>query len=385
MRQHDRSTDRHHRLNYFRLIDIERQAVVLLQQVDLSSLKYCTLSYVWGRSQPHVLLKGNIHRLQSDNALNTLDLPQTIKDALSLTKLLGFQYIWIDALCIVQDDVEDQQVQIARMSDIYGLGALNIIAAAGQDCNAGLPGLRPGTRSMEQRELVIQLANQERPGLSLLTTLRSNPKDFGEFFGRGLDDLASSVWNQRGWTLQERALSRRNLIFTNEQVMWSCNSAYYCEETRYEDWEHLPSPESTGLRMRHFFDNAHNLGIFSSVYEDHQTEYLAARDTKWYRFNLLVERFTARDFTYSGDVYDGCSAIFDTMGARIGEEFLWGMPRSRLELGLLWETTHGLRRRRAKSKLPMTSLNRRITFPSWSWMGWEGRASCSVNDDRLES
>lgn len=91
-----------------------------------------------------------------------------------------------------------------------------------------------------------------------------------------------------------------------------------------------------------------------------------------------------RDITYKGDVYAACQGILEVMATSMRTEFLWGLPSSRFELALAWETFHGVNRRTALSTFPMTSLKNRVTFPSWSWMGWAGDVHCTVDDSRRE-
>ncbi|KAK4172907.1 hypothetical protein QBC36DRAFT_195883, partial [Triangularia setosa] len=81
--------------------------------------------------------------------------PQTIADALSLTGGLGIEYLWVDALCIVQDDTSDLKLQISNAA-IYRAASLKLVASSGLDCNAGLTGLLPDTRalSFKQQEVI---------------------------------------------------------------------------------------------------------------------------------------------------------------------------------------------------------------------------------------
>ncbi|KAF3067428.1 HET-domain-containing protein [Daldinia childiae] len=105
------------------------------------------------------------------------NLPQTIEDSVSVTESLGIKYIWVDSLCIVQDDDEDKAIQIGAMGQIYGFAYFIILAASSSSVHGGLPGLRPGSRSLEQVELMVLLESTDRttghvlPDLSLMTIL----------------------------------------------------------------------------------------------------------------------------------------------------------------------------------------------------------------------
>lgn len=278
--------------------------------------------------------------------------------------MLGLQYVWVDALCIIQDDAIDQAYQIGKMATIYSSAYLTIVAASGEHSNAGLPGLGPGTRNYIQREIVVIPPSEHDPGLSLMTTMKSHPKHWDQFQRAEYEDIDYSTWNSRAWTMQERSLSRRNLIFTQEQVLWSCNKAYFCEESSFE----VPN-----TRFRHSGRNAHSIGLDFSD----QTSF-------WGQYQALVENYTKRDVKFKGDVYDAFSAVIQGLESNSNERFLWGLPCSRFELSMSWDTLHGQYRRFALSKLPMTNLKRNVVMPSWSWMGWIGISRCWVADERLE-
>src|SRR5256885_3809908 len=166
-----------------------------------------------------LLTTTNMKSLTCQGALDHDNVPLTISDALLLTKKLAKRYLWVDSLCILQDDQTDIARFIPRMNTIYSQALLTIVAAAGDDANAGLPGLRPGTR-VEQVSLDAQ-------GVTLLRALHAEPNDFDHY-------LSYTTWNSRGWTMQERALSRRALIFTSQQVHWECEASSWCEEASWE-------------------------------------------------------------------------------------------------------------------------------------------------------
>lgn len=90
-------------MRVFRLIDVKTKAVVQLANVHIADFEYIALSYVWGSAQRLVMNLGNMDNLGEPGALNGT-VSETIEDAMSLTAMLGIQYLWVDALCILQDD-----------------------------------------------------------------------------------------------------------------------------------------------------------------------------------------------------------------------------------------------------------------------------------------
>jgi hypothetical protein len=157
---------------------------------------YVALSYVWDPvSQSLVLKENNIAWLRKKNAISPRDtrLPKTIRDAMILCKDLGIRYLWVDALCIIQDSA-DKVHQIKRLHIIYQRAQFTIIAAHGKNAEAGLPGVGPGSRPGHQPVSNIQ-------GFRLA----QNPLDL---------DIALLLpyWRTRTWTFQEYLLARRKLI-----------------------------------------------------------------------------------------------------------------------------------------------------------------------------
>ena len=111
--------------------------------------RYIALSYLWGRCNTFQTLKENIADLEEKEGLLAVTdkIPLTIRDAILLTRQLGERYLWVDALCIVQDDEWTKMEAITNMDTVYHHALLTIIAGGGSDANAGLPGVRPRTRT----------------------------------------------------------------------------------------------------------------------------------------------------------------------------------------------------------------------------------------------
>ncbi|KAI1200842.1 HET-domain-containing protein [Nemania serpens] len=360
------------KLERVRFVDVKQRCVITLEDVRLSECRYIALSYVWGGPQRIKLELHNKDEMAEPGVLAIGTLPQTIEDSILLTDALGFRNLWIDALCIVQDDDDDKKIQIEGMSQIYGFAFLTIVAASASTVEGGLPGLRPGSRSMKQEELMVIPPSKNgsedgiHSGLSLMTALHplTNPSEHY---------LERTPWNKRGWTMQERALSRRALVFLQEQVYWVCRETTFCEESYFEN---------RLLRFHRFHEGARELTLrrsFRNFYEpdDDQARF-------WKTYQSLVANYTRRAFTYQGDAFDGFLSVLHGLSALSGDKFAWGLPRSHFEQSLLWSSFTSLRRRKEQSTLPMTSLQIKVPFPSWSWMGWIGEAHICIGDDRWD-
>lgn len=96
---------------------------------------YVALSYCWGGDQPHKTTRESLAK--HDGTLDLYRLPATIQDACKVTHGLGFSYLWVDSLCIVQDDENEKQKEIANMELIYSNATVTISASRASSCTNG--------------------------------------------------------------------------------------------------------------------------------------------------------------------------------------------------------------------------------------------------------
>jgi hypothetical protein len=171
-------------LRVLRVIDVLDKCVVELPPGD----GYVALSYLWGKAPMLRLLKSNKKRLMTKGGLTdpSLDppLPKTIADSIEVVDLMGQRYIWADCLCLIQDDGDDMADGISKMDLVYRGARVTIIAATGSDANAGLPGLRPGSRPG------MQYVEEVKPGVKM--ALVDGLFDLFKYF--------QGSYQTRGWT-----------------------------------------------------------------------------------------------------------------------------------------------------------------------------------------
>lgn len=309
------------------------------------SSPYVALSYVWGdQANVDCSLRRTGNRL-----LLPASLSPVISDAISVTRALGFQYLWVDKFCIDQGDAGAKHTQIEQMNTIYERAVLTIIAAAGQDETYGLPGV--GQRLREPQNIA------SFSGLSVISTMR-HPRS----------SIRSSRWASRGWTYQEAALSRRRLVFTDQQMYFECETMN-CFESVCSPLDKLHarvSPESlNNLRAGMFGrDTTRKFGTsrldrsFFSVFQ----EYLSA-----------VQDYSSRDLSYDADSLNAFRGIIQRY-SNLEEPVLsiWGLPYPAqgdkyryFYLGLTWAHPEKCWENSRRPK-------RRRNFPSWTWAGWSG-------------
>ncbi|KAF1944715.1 HET-domain-containing protein, partial [Clathrospora elynae] len=184
-----------------RVIDVKTACIV---QLPLSA-GYVALSYQWGMDQRLKLRMNNKTQLETPGFFEAADCQpsRTIVDAMEVVERLGYRYLWVDALCIIQDSAKDLLLNVNKMDRIYRDAELTIVGAAGNDAEHGLPGVSVSRTEQQIRIAIdgITAANMLEPAAGAITFSR---------------------WNTRGWTYQERILSRKLLTFTNSQVFYHC-------------------------------------------------------------------------------------------------------------------------------------------------------------------
>lgn len=167
--------------------------------------RYVALSYCWGTTPFRRTLNENIEAHKQKLDMSTL--PQTFKDAIVTTRRLGFCYVWIDALCIIQDSGDDKMKEISTMEKIYSEASLTI--------------------AIVSHSSVISGFLKSKPALTVQLPYRCPDGEMGSV----IVQLQKSVdmWQEplytRAWCLQENLLSERMLLYTDVEVVWQCPSA----------------------------------------------------------------------------------------------------------------------------------------------------------------
>ena len=207
----------------FRLVDVGKQRLVNADQ--LGDFQYACLSYVWGHRevgqvgrQASKLNKSTIQEFCESGSLNsprTL-IPKTIRGAMRATEGSGLTYLWVDSLCICQDDFEEKEAQIAQMDRIYGNATLTIVAADSEHADEGLQGV---TEDFQRH--ITQIVAKVRPRVNVLAPVERKSH--------------LNPWDNRAWTLQEKLLSKRLLVFSGGQMHFYCQQGVLHEDMPAKD------------------------------------------------------------------------------------------------------------------------------------------------------
>ena len=248
---------------------------------------------------------------------------------MQLVSLLGINYLWVDCLCIVQDDEESLHHEIGRMGAIYQNAYLVVAAANGWDANQGLRGIPTVT---EPRSLAA----------SDLHNLSQYLED--------LPRLPQPFWYTRGWTLQEMLLARRLIVFHYQLVFWHC-----AQDARHE-FSIDESPISK-INRQMFTRMSRGVDDFVSHPWPNVVQFLSH-----------VNHYNRRTLRYPEDVLRAFSGLLTSWNRSFDGGFICGLPQMFFDDALLWQGNTALARRR-HSGCP----GQGATFPpSWSWVGWQG-------------
>ena len=321
-----------------RLIDVKNLCVIKAP----SKCEYCALSYCWGQSANFICTRSNVKSLEFPAALVLDRLPRTIRHAIQITGALGVRYLWVDALCIVQDDEAMIACQIPLMSQIYERATATIIAASGDDSHHGLAGVDLGTRNVERT--IIKL-----PNLDLLQII-----DDGSY-----DGLRQSRWQTRAWTMQEELFSRRRLVFTPQQMYWQCKCAFWMEEFELESArEEISFNRPTGGWNPDFPELPFDIKDF---------------DQALYR--QLVREYLRKTMTYAADSLRAFAGVMTALSKGTEQQILWGIPEKFFSRALEWQAQSAQQRHLGNERIKLpTGDFVSVPFPSWSWSAWKAES-----------
>jgi hypothetical protein len=337
------------------LIDCET-----LQLCDVSPQPpYVALSYVWAKPVPGNVGMPTYPTIEGQSRLPLEDsLSQVVNDSISVTKQLGFRYLWIDKYCINQSDAAIQKEQIENMDLIYMGAELTIIAAAGNDERHGLPGV-----GVERNPRVVEIGS---------FTIMHVPTELWS-------TSMHSRWGERAWTFQEELLSRRRLFFSEQQVSFICHGMLCCESRGgaelAKDVQSIKAYSTLSLaqtNLEKFVSITKNLELTDS--ESLSEGIGKSRKERLRELMELLREYTARSLTYDFDAlraFAGIRRVFEEGECPIYNlQGLPVVPSVQLRLGcsvmslvaaLCWE------------HLQAETARRRTQFPSWTWAGWTSR------------
>lgn len=302
-----------------RLIDLgrhgtdEARVIICSEEIDPArtpSVAYAALSYCWGTCPALKSTRSNLATRQRGFAISDMSL--TLRDAVRATRDLRLRYLWVDALCILQDCREDWQRESEKMGDVYGHAYVTIFAFGARDSEGGL----------------------------------FSPAGQKEHFSWEIPHFQDEPLNQRAWALQEWYLSPRRLIFTFYYVIFDCHQGPKRSFSNPVDKQISLNPVDKQILL--------------------PTSTLESRD-----WDSLVSNYSSRALTKPLDrltAIAGLAQRFDKPSQGRNGRYLCGLWEAHLPCSLLW------RRKVSSGNSPGPSPARPVAYqaPSWSWASISG-------------
>lgn len=189
--------------------------VIRAQNLDNDSEPYAALSYCWGQDQ--LMKTTSANKAEVEDGIPITSLPKTITDAIRITRELGVKLLWVDSLCLVQDEENDLAKEIANMHHYYGNAYFTISAATASSCSEGF--LQNHAMPREDRRGVT--------GPFYFPVGPDIPEQSASLGILRSDVVDDQAIDSRAWTLQEGLLSHRLVSFTPRIIRWSCRTESY--------------------------------------------------------------------------------------------------------------------------------------------------------------
>jgi hypothetical protein len=303
--------------------------------------KYVALSYCWGRHHTgERTTNQSIGRMME--GVSIAELSQTIQDAVKVVRKLRIQYLWIDALCIIQEqpDKADWVHESKKMGQIYANAFLTIAATSASEAAQGF------------------LVHSNRSGIPINFKLHKNSTVEGNIFFRECTSLFSSFREdvedspllRRAWVKQERILSRRTVDFSSKQIYWTCRTIRHSEDGQHDSEDAM---EATALLQA-------------------LTALAMSPNMDWAFFRAwadLVQTYSTLELTHESDRLPALDGIADVSKKVLPGRYLSGIWEANLSQGLLWEAAE-----HPAKPLPETYVS------SWSWASVVGPVFAGGHD-----
>lgn len=364
-----------------------------LEASERETTLYLVLSHCWGKRPFITLNQGNKARLHDSFSVD--ELPPNFRDAAMTTQKLGFRYVWIDSLCIIQGADGDWAEQAPLMDRVYMNAELCLAAAASEDAYGGFF-RRRDPEDVQPFQIGLLVPAQE-PGRATEEkdkeeTKEDKPTPRSSYaYCRGqvpiliwVDSVDDAPLNLRGWVQQERVLAPRTIHFGRAQVCWECKELQAYEagpddamaENRHKmvkDWE-TRGPETVARYQAR--DRARGLSLEPYAQDIYEA---------WRR---IVGEYSRCALSFERDKLVAASGLAKAFARHLGEEYVAGLWRGHLVQELLWQRSLAIgdgARRHAEYRAPTWSWASIAGAVEWPLLGRNVKDDAEVREVRVES
>jgi hypothetical protein len=315
---------------------LARAPVKLVESSEIEEERiYVSLSHRWSADGHTIVTKQSTYE-EHRSGIAFKDLDTLYQDAVHVLRRLGFRYLWIDSLCIIQDDLEDWRVESKTMAKVYGQALFTFAWQSGM------------TAPISIRSLTRQCHLVSDPHISPLIFARAHIPHIWETRGY----LVRFPLSSRGWVYQERLLSRRVVHFTEHEIMWECNQSQTCQcgwADRGTEFDGLIRPKPK---------HASVLGLVDPTAEPNTHDIRR-------RWRQIISEFSKLKLTYAGDRLPAIEGCAEQIGKVLTDVSLFGLWKGGLLGDLLWHTEDSWKRFAGR---PPALFH----LPTWSWASVNG-------------
>lgn len=343
-----------------RVLDVQDPTYIRLcvSGEDKQHGQYACLSHCWGGGVPICTMRSTLQSYQ-DNGILWSNLPLSFQHAVDMTRRLGLRYLWIDSLCIVQDDIEDWRTDGSKMSDTYSKAYITFAATSAGQSTEGFYRDRSLHRNEHYR--THNLSNTKNDGHPYnIIVCEGLPRADSSFLEGKLPLL------NRAWAFQERLLSRRVVHFADDVLYWECQIVLACE---------------TNDRIGQGFtvDALMKLAKSKDQPEFPQDDRIPPETRldvvkKWH---TIIEHYSRCNLTYHNDRLPALQGVTRRVQAERCCKYYAGLWEDSLTLDLLWMTL--------SPSAHQSDSSHTYQAPSWSWASISSEARWIHNLDRYRT
>ncbi|KZL83337.1 hypothetical protein CI238_12546 [Colletotrichum incanum] len=266
--------------------------------------------------------------------------PVVFEEAATVARRLGIQYLWIDTICIIQDDKQDWETEAAKMADIFEDATITIAASSSPDPTVSFLGLRP--LSFRDIQLNHEFRDENQTVLFKARRRISLGMHAKSHQTTGVDPLDS-----RAWGLQEKELSTRLISFTGAEIQWKCQQQLLCE------------CQNTSFPLK-------------NIFRSHPTPLDGNRNDECFKeWHKIVQKYTSRNLTLIADRIPALAGLATKFSAVAGATYMAGLWKENLLQDLSWQ-------RDARTPLEIVP---RYLGPSYSWVSIAGSSDYALARD----
>jgi hypothetical protein len=329
---------------------------------------YLALSYQWGQAVSVTTNSSN--HIQHQTAIPLSNLCKIYQDAIAVTRRLGFRYLWIDSLCIIQDSPADLLRELPLMGDIYDNASITLAASVAA---SGKAGFLHDRQQWNEVELPYKKSDLSRAGKVFVTD---------RLLCGFEEDVTRGALSRRAWCLQERAMSRRVLHFGKDQLFWECHTGIWSEESsmrlgtrsnttdpvsKFRDaFQKIADNVTLGPGKTRSTNVSPGPGFPRMTDRSHMRQ--VCKNVPYGPWYELIEQYTKRAMTCESDKLPAIAGVATKFADRIKNvEYVAGLWLQDLPAGLLWASSSF---NEWSNKHLRGSASYRA--PSWSWASVDG-------------